>query len=63
MGKCKLATLQRLFESLSQSPHPLTPSQQMHPTPPTLIRCLMLQREGRCILMYSFRSALCTLLK
>lgn len=54
MGKCKLATLQRLFES------PSLP--RMPPTAPPP-HCLMLQGGGRGIFMYSFRSALCTLLK
>lgn len=61
MGKCKLATLQRLFESPSL-PH-------MPPTAPPP-HCLMLQGGGCVgilgggdIFMYSFRSALCTLLK
>ena len=56
MGECKLATLKRLFES------PILPC--LPPTAPTP-HCLMLWLGGGCrgIFMYSFRSAVCTLLK
>lgn len=55
-GQCKLATLQRLFESTSPPSSPTPPP--LPPSPPPC--CLMLQGD---IFMYSNRSVLCTLLK
>lgn len=61
MGECKLATLQRLFES-----PPQPPPHASHCTPSTLFNVARRRGVGGGwwgIFMYSFRSALCTLLK